>query len=79
MKKTIVTFVLSLFIIPLFAQDTQSGLPGDNLNLYGVLNLFQQSPTLEQFEKSLNAEDQKVNNLDLNNDGKIDYIHVVII
>jgi len=77
MKKTIVTFVLSLFIIPLFAQDTQSGLPGDNLNLYGVLNLFQQSPTLEQFEKSLNAEDQKVNNLDLNNDGKIDYIHVV--
>lgn len=77
MKKTILTIALGMFIIPLFAQDAQLGLPGDNLNLYGVLNIFQQSPTLEQFEKTLNAEDQKVNNLDLNNDGQIDYIHVV--
>ena len=46
------------------------GLPGDNLNLYAVLDLFQQSETFEIFEKKLNEEDSKINNLDLNNDGK---------
>jgi hypothetical protein len=69
--------VLGLFFLPLFAQEPELGLPGDNLNLYGVLNIFQNSPTLEEFEKKLNAEDSKVNNLDLNGDGRIDYIHVI--
>jgi hypothetical protein len=40
------------------------------------LNLFQESETLEVFEKNLNAEDSKINNLDLNDDEKIDYIKV---
>lgn len=53
------------------------GLPGDNLNLYAVLELFQQSATFEEFEKKLNQKDSKINNLDLNNDGKTDYIKVV--
>lgn len=53
------------------------GLPGDNLNLYAVMNLFRESETLEIFERKLNAEDSKVNNLDLNADDKIDYIRVV--
>lgn len=52
-------------------------LPGDNLNLYAVMNLFQESETLEGFEKNLNAEDSKINNLDLNTDDKIDYIKVL--
>jgi hypothetical protein len=52
------------------------GLPGDNLNLYAVMNLFQQSETLEQFEQALNSEDQMINNLDLNGDNLIDYITV---
>ena len=52
------------------------GLPGDNLNLYGVLTLFKESQNVEEFEKKLNTPDNKVNNLDLNNDGKIDYIRV---
>jgi hypothetical protein len=53
------------------------GLPGDNLNLYSVLDLFQKSETFEIFEKQLNLEDSKINNLDLNNDDKTDYIKVV--
>ena len=63
----------------LFAQKEPEklGLPGDNLNLYAVMDLFQKSPTLEEFENNLNSEDQKINNLDLNNDGDIDYIKVV--
>lgn len=58
-------------------EEEKLNLPGDNLNLYAVLNLFQESETLELFEKTLNAEDSKINNLDLNNDDKIDYIKVV--
>ncbi|MDO9257208.1 MAG: hypothetical protein Q7U54_16940 [Bacteroidales bacterium] len=61
------------------AQDNTKeklNLPGDNLNLYAVMDLFRESETLEAFEKNLNAEDSKINNLDLNNDDKIDYIRV---
>jgi hypothetical protein len=53
------------------------GLPGDNLDLYGVLELFKKSENPEEFEKALNKEDNKLNNLDLNGDDKIDYIHVI--
>ncbi|MGB5382931.1 MAG: hypothetical protein WBN19_03715 [Lutimonas sp.] len=52
------------------------GLPGDNLNLYAVLDLFQESKTIEDFEKSLNLETSGVNNLDLNKDDKVDFIKV---
>ncbi|HMO63482.1 MAG TPA: hypothetical protein PKC39_15235 [Ferruginibacter sp.] len=58
------------------SEQQQLGLPGDNLNLYAVLKLFRESPTLEGFEKSLNDESLKINNLDLNNDDQIDYITV---
>ena len=53
------------------------GLPGDNLNLYGVLDLFKKSENPEAFEKALNSSDTKLNNLDLNGDGEIDYIRVI--
>lgn len=58
-------------------QPDSLGLPGDNLNLYAVLKIFQESPTLEEFEKKLNAEETRINNLDLDGDGRIDYIRVV--
>jgi hypothetical protein len=83
MKKSylfLVTIVHIAFSIGLYAQngsDEKLNLPGDNLNLYAVLNLFQESETLELFENNLNAEDSKINNLDLNNDDKIDYIRVI--
>ena len=53
------------------------GLPGDNLNLYAVLEIFQKSKTLEDFEKSINDKTTNVNNLDLDNDNKTDYIQVI--
>ena len=65
---------------PIFSQVKEThdslGLPGDNLNLYGVLYFFQKSETLEEFEEKLNSEDSKINNLDLNGNNKIDYISV---
>jgi len=49
---------------------------GDNFSLEGALALFKKSNSLEEFEKLLNEEDNNVNNLDLNDDGSIDYILV---
>jgi len=63
----------------LMAQERQEeylGLPGDNLNLYAVMKLFQQSKTLEDFERSLNDPKSNINNLDLNGDNLVDYIKV---
>jgi len=73
---------MSLFSLSAYSQakeDTTAllGLPGDNLDLYAVLDLFQKSKTIEGFEKSLNDEKTKINNLDLNLDKKIDFIKVV--
>lgn len=60
------------------AQEQDStGLPGDNFSLEGALELFKKASSPEAFEKSLNTEDNKVNNLDLNGDGNTDYIRVI--
>ncbi|MFT3884357.1 MAG: hypothetical protein QM724_02675 [Flavobacteriales bacterium] len=65
----------------LFAQEPtaadSTGLPGDNFSLQGALDLFKRAKDLEDFEKALNNADNKVNNLDLNGDGEVDYIRVV--
>jgi len=83
MKKnlSILVVAMSLFCSPVFSQtpvDTTNklGLAGDNLDLYAVLTLFQKSKTIEGFEKSLNDEQTKINNLDLNLDKKVDFIKV---
>lgn len=83
MKKLITTSIITALAVigsTLMAQDEPEeylGLPGDNLNLYAVMNLFQQSETLEGFERNLNDENSRINNLDLNGDNLIDYIKVV--
>ena len=41
------------------------------------MKLFQESETLEDFEKNLNDENSRINNLDLNGDNFIDYIRVI--
>ncbi len=57
-------------------NDERLGLPGDNFNLYAVMDIFQNSKTLEEFENKINKQDSKVNNLDLDNDGQTDYVRV---
>ncbi len=82
MKRFLTTSILAAMVAvgtALMAQDYPDeylGLPGDNLNLYAVMNLFQKSETIEGFERSLNDENTRINNLDLNNDNYIDYIKV---
>ena len=85
MRKFILPYLvaaMSLLSQPVFSQTAEDttallGLPGDNLDLYAVLTLFKNSKTIEAFEKSLNDEQTKINNLDLNLDKKIDFIKVV--
>jgi hypothetical protein len=88
MKNSLLLFLIlamGLLGLPLFSQTgsqtekdtTLLGLPGDNLDLYAVLDLFQKSKTIEEFEKSLNLEKTGINNLDLDLDNKVDFIKVV--
>ena len=80
-KNAILIFVITslFFMTPLMAQTDMdsTGFAGDNFSLQGALELFKQSKSLEEFEEKLNKEESNVNNLDLNEDGDIDYIRVV--
>jgi uncharacterized membrane protein YgcG len=78
------TLAICLISLPVFSQTEGQteidaptlGLPGDNLDLYAVLSLFQKSKTIEDFEKTLNLKETGINNLDLNLDEKVDFIKV---
>ena len=49
----------------------------DNLDLDAVASIFGDSEDLEDFERRLNDPDNRISNLDLNEDGYIDYLRVV--
>ncbi|MHC1707683.1 MAG: hypothetical protein AB9842_09195 [Bacteroidales bacterium] len=73
----LIALMISASILKAQPQPELLNLPGDNLNLYAVMKVFQESETLELFEKKLNEEDSRINNLDLNGDNYIDYIKVI--
>ncbi len=81
--KARIFLLLAAFTIVINTGSTQNvvadstGLLGDDFSLQGALQLFKTSDDLESFEKALNKENNYVNNLDLNEDGDIDYIRVV--
>ncbi len=84
MKKSSLPFLiltLSLLSFTAFSQSendtTLLGLPGDNLDLFATLDLFQKSKTIEDFEKSLNLKETGINNLDLDLNDTVDFIKVV--
>jgi hypothetical protein len=56
--------------------EDSTGLPGDNFDLQGALQMFQNASSPEEFEKAINTEGNYVNNLDLDGDGDIDYVRV---
>lgn len=70
-------FLLMVGVMAVRGQERDAEVPGDNFSLEGALELFKKSESPEQFEKMLNAQDSKVNNLDLNGDGYTDYIRVI--
>jgi len=60
-----------------YSQVVEPEVPGDHFSLEGALELFKGSDSPEEFERLLNSPDSKVNNLDLNADGYIDYVRVL--
>ena len=81
-KYSILSLLLALLTtFSLTAQSDVStdstGYPGDGFSLEGALELFKTANSPEAFEKALNSEDNSVNNLDLNEDGEVDYVRVV--
>jgi hypothetical protein len=80
--KTLGLKIVSLFFlmvggIAVMGQPDRVEVPGDYFSLEGALQLFKQSASPEEFERLLNSPNSKVNNLDLNGDGEIDYIRVI--
>lgn len=80
--RLLLSLLLLAFTFPVAYSQNESGqdstgLPGDNFSLQGALYLFQNATSPEDFEKQLNTESNKVNNLDLNGDNEIDYIRVI--
>ena len=77
MKKCVVLLLVIMGMTTAFGQDdNRPANTGDDFSLEGALDLFKQSNSLEEFEKNLNSKNNKVNNLDLDGDGQIDYINV---
>lgn len=74
-----ITLIIGLVFYSLtnFSFAADGKMPGDNLDLNAVLELFKDSKSVEDFENKLNSEKSNINNLDLNEDGFVDYIRVV--
>ncbi len=78
MKKVIFSWLFSMvFFLAANAQYAdRTGYEGDNFSLEGAIELFKQSYSIRDFERKLNTQDTWVNNLDLDWDGRIDYVRV---
>ena len=83
--KTKIGLLLIVFVVAianLNAQDvttveaTDSNI-SENLDLEAVASVFGESEDLEDFEKRLNDPDTQISNLDLNEDGEVDYLRVI--
>lgn len=75
--KLVTLFFLMCGGMAVSGQSVNQEVPGDDFSLEGALELFKKSASPEEFERMLNAENSKVNNLDLNGDGNIDYLRVI--
>lgn len=78
------TIVLILFVSSCltFAQEdvtvvSQTSEAAEGLDLQAVSELFKDSEDLESFEKALNDSETGINNLDLDENGEVDFIRVV--
>jgi hypothetical protein len=65
-----------------FAQDkivieSNSEQISENFELEAAVNLFAESENVEEFEKKLNDPEIAISNLDLNQDGNVDYLRVL--
>ena len=82
MRHYFILFGILLASIGVYAQQTvtiqaQSYHISDNLDLEAVAITFGESRNIEDFESRLNDPNNRISNLDLNNDGFVDFLRVV--
>ena len=82
MRRIIFLLGILLATIGVSAQQTvtvqaQNYQVSDNLDLEAVAITFGESKNVEDFEHRLNDPDNRISNLDLNNDGYVDFLRVV--
>lgn len=83
MKKLLSLLTISVLTFHLaLAQDVttveaKSDDISDNLDLEAVASVFGEAEDLEDFEKKLNDPELQISNLDLNEDGEVDYLRVL--
>jgi hypothetical protein len=86
MKKRFASWAVFLIMLAGFGlsycgEDVKVSAPDSSaaagLDLEAVGQMFKDAANLEAFEKALNDPDKGVNNLDLNEDGNVDFIRVV--
>lgn len=84
MKTKAIVLILSLFMgtMGLYAQQRVTVKAtnydiSDNLDLEAVASMFGDASNLEDFERNLNDPEIQISNLDLNEDGFVDYLRVV--
>jgi len=82
-RLTLWTILMALILCGsfIFAEDTANVTAitdsTEGLDLQAVSELFKESENLEAFEKSLNDPEVSINNLDLDENGEVDYIRVL--
>lgn len=60
-----------------YTIQSKSAYVTENLDLEALLEIYEGSSTLNDFEKKINNPDFQVSNIDLDNDEKIDYLRVI--
>jgi hypothetical protein len=77
MKAIVVLLLVFFGIAGSFGQENENPEnAGANFSLEGALAMFKKANSLKNFERIINDKKNNVTNLDLNDDGEIDYINV---
>ncbi len=81
MKNTLLAGIFILLVNTLTAQRVnvypKNSYVEENLDLNAVSTIFSESVNTADFETRLNYPDYRISNLDLNHDGKVDYLRVI--
>lgn len=85
MRTTVLSLFLAVFLLTntqcvatrTFSVQIESGDISKNLDLEAVASIFGEANNLEDFERKLNDPTFRISNLDLNNDGVVDYLRVI--
>jgi hypothetical protein len=78
----LLALISSVFISKIQGQNrtivnAQSSEISDNLDLRVIASIFGDSRNLQEFEQQINDPKLQISNLDLNNDGQVDYLRVI--